>query len=136
MKRKINTIGEVKKWKARLFDVGNRLIEGIYYCNTYSPVVSWRNFRLIICMDIIMDWHKQLVSFVLAFPQDPIKSHIYMRPLKVTKGFNILDLQHSSDVFTKLYMLLKTYMILRMMESLGLISLKIKSSIGAGNNRL
>ena len=85
-------------------------------------------------MGILMDWHMQSVYFVIALPQYPIKSYIYMMPPNFPKGFKIIDLQHPSDVFTKLYILLKTYMVLRILESLALIYLKIYSSIGAGEN--
>ena len=41
IKRKMNPIVEITKWKARLCNGGHISIEGIDYWNTYSPVVSW-----------------------------------------------------------------------------------------------
>ena len=54
-----------------------------------------------------MYWHIQSIDFVLAFPQDPMNSYIYMIPYKVPKVFKIPDLKHPSNVFTELYILLK-----------------------------
>jgi hypothetical protein len=45
--------------------------------------------------------------FVLAFPQAPVKTDIFMQPPKVPPGFAIPDLPSLSDRFTKVYQLLK-----------------------------
>ena len=83
-----------------------------------------------------MDWHIQSINFLLAFPHSLVMSDIYLRPPKVPKIFKIPDLKHPSDVLMKLYMLLKNYMVLRILEALGLISLDMDSSIGYGKNQL
>jgi hypothetical protein len=49
----------------------------------------------------------QSINFVLAFPQAPIKTDIYMKPPKVPQKFDIPDLPSFSDRFTKVYKLLK-----------------------------
>ena len=82
-------------------------MEEIDHWNTYSPVVSWSTVLLRICMDPLTDWRMKSIDFVLALHQYPIKADIYMRPPKDPRGFKIIELQHPSDVFTKLYMLLK-----------------------------
>ena len=92
MKRKRNPLGDIVKWKARLCAGGNRSIESIDYWATYSPVVSWSTFRLMIVFAVLKDWHMESIDFVLAFPQAPIKTDIYMRPLKVPSGFSVPDL--------------------------------------------
>ena len=83
MKRKRNPLGDIVKWKARLCVGGYRSIESIDYWATYSPVVSWSTVRLMIVFAILTDWHMESIDFVLAFPQAPIKTDIYMRPPKV-----------------------------------------------------
>ena len=55
---------------------------------------------------------------------------------KVNKLFKIPKLQHPSDVFMKVNMLLKKYMVLMMLEAFLLISLKKYSSKAAGVNRV
>ena len=40
MKRKLNPLGEITKWKARLCAGGHRSVEFVDYWDTYSPVVS------------------------------------------------------------------------------------------------
>ena len=47
------------------------------------------------------------IDFVLAFPQAPIKTDIYMRPPKVPSGFSIPDLPTFYDHFLNVYNLLK-----------------------------
>jgi hypothetical protein len=90
MKRKRNPIGTIIKWKARLCAGGHKSIELVDYSMTYSPVVSWNTVRLIIVMALVNnDWYMQSIDFVLAFPQAPIKTDIFMRPPKVPHDFII-----------------------------------------------
>ena len=107
MKRKRNPIGEIVKWKARLCAGGHKSIEFLDYWNTYSPVVSWSTVRLIIAIALLNDWHMQSIDFVLAFPQAPVKTDIYMQPPKVPYNFVIPDLPDRRDRHTNVYKLLK-----------------------------
>ena len=92
MKRKRYPLGDTVKWKARLCAGGYWSIESINYWDTYSPVVSLSTVRLIIVFAILNDWHMESIDFVLAFPQAPIKTNIYMKPPKVLSGFSIPEL--------------------------------------------
>jgi hypothetical protein len=47
------------------------------------------------------------IDFVLAFPQAPIKTDIYMKTPKVPSDFTIPDLPSFADRFTNVYKLLK-----------------------------
>lgn len=107
MKRKRNPLGEITKWKARLCAGGHRSIEFVDYWNTYSPVVTWSTVRLMITMALINDWHMRSIDFVLAFPQAPVKTDIFMQPPKVPQNFKIPDLPRPSDRVTKCYQLVK-----------------------------
>ena len=107
MKRKRNPIGEIVKWKARLCAGGHKSIEFLDYWNTYSPVVSWNTVRLLIVIALLNDWHMQSIDFVLAFPQAPVKTDIYMQPPKVPYNFVIPDLPNKHDRITKVYKLIK-----------------------------
>ena len=102
-----DSLGDIVKWKAMLCAGGHRYIESIDYWATYSPVVSWSTVRLMIVFAILNDWHMESIDFVLAFLQAPIKTDIYMRPLKVPSGFSIPDLPTFSDRFLNVYKLLK-----------------------------
>jgi hypothetical protein len=107
MKRKRNPIGEILKWKARLCAGGHKSLAFINYWSTYSPVVSWNTVRLMIIMALVNGWHMQSIDFVLAFPQAPIKTDIYMKPPRVPPNFEIPDLPSFTDRFTHVYKLLR-----------------------------
>jgi hypothetical protein len=107
MKRKRNPIGEILKWKARLCAGGHRSLEYIDYWSTYLPVVSWHTVRLLIVMALLNDWHMQSIDFVLAYPQAPIKTDIYMRPPRMPQNFVIPYLPPFADRFTNVYKLLR-----------------------------
>jgi hypothetical protein len=89
MKRKRNPIGDIIKWKACLCAGGHRSIENVDYWSTYSPVVSWSTVRLMIVFALLNNWHMESIDFILAYPQAPIQTDIYMRPPRVPPNFII-----------------------------------------------
>ena len=107
MKRKRDPIGFVIKWKARLCAGGHKSKEFIDYWQTYSPVVSWNTVRLLIVLALINNWYMQSIDFVLAFPQAPVKTDIYMKPPKVPPNFVIPDLPKPQDRYTSVYKLIQ-----------------------------
>jgi len=48
------------------------------YFETYAPVVTWFAIRVMIVMGIIFNWALCQVDFVMAYPQAPIETDIYM----------------------------------------------------------
>jgi hypothetical protein len=48
------------------------------YFETYAPVVTWFAVRLMIIFGIIFSWSLCQVDFVMAYPQAPVESDIYM----------------------------------------------------------
>ncbi|CAJ1941720.1 unnamed protein product [Cylindrotheca closterium] len=90
MKRKKNPLGEIIKWKARLCAGGHRSIENVDYWDTYAPVVSWSTVRLMVIFALINNWHMESIDFVLAYPQAPIKTDIFMQPPRVPPKFAIV----------------------------------------------
>lgn len=84
-KRDIRT-RKVKKWKARLNIDGSRMVKGVHYDQTYSPVASWKSIRLLLIMIAKNRWHSRQIDYVLAFPQAPVEKEIYM---KIPKGFDL-----------------------------------------------
>eukprot|EP00980_Cylindrotheca_fusiformis_P020590 scaffold7642_cov88-Cylindrotheca_fusiformis.AAC.1 len=107
MKRKRNPVGEIIKWKARLCAGGHRSVENIDYWSTYSPVVSWSTVRLMVVFALLNDWHMQSIDFVLAYPQAPVKTDIYMKPPRTPPGFVIPDLPSPLDRVSKVYKLIQ-----------------------------
>jgi hypothetical protein len=79
MQRKHNlTTNEITKHKARLNLHGGTQVYGMNYYEAYAPVVTWFAIRLMIVMGIIFCWALCQVDFVMAYPQAPIETEIYM----------------------------------------------------------
>lgn len=76
-KRRIKT-REVYKWKARLNVHGGQQKYGENYWETFAPVVTWLSIRLVLILSIIFGWHTRQVDFVLAYPQAPVETELFM----------------------------------------------------------
>ncbi len=72
------TTNEITKHKARLNLHGGKQVFGMNYFETYAPVVTWFAIRLMIVMGIIFYCALCQVDFVMAYPQAPIETDIYM----------------------------------------------------------
>jgi hypothetical protein len=72
------TTNKVIKHKARLNLHGGKQVNGMNYFETYAPVVTWFAIRLMIVFGIIFCWALWQVDFVMAYPQAPIETNIYM----------------------------------------------------------
>jgi Reverse transcriptase (RNA-dependent DNA polymerase) len=77
---------EIIKWKARLNVHGGKQIKGVNYWETYAPVATWASIRLIMTMAALNKWKTKQLDFVLAFPQAPVETDIYM---EIPSGFKI-----------------------------------------------
>jgi Reverse transcriptase (RNA-dependent DNA polymerase) len=84
-KRDIST-QQVYKWKARLNVHGGKQEKALNYWETYAPVASWASIRLIMNTSALMGWVTRQLDFVLAFPQAPVETDIYM---EIPAGFNV-----------------------------------------------
>ena len=82
-------------------------MEGVNYHKTYSPVVSSSTIRFMLYIVIIMEFDMEFMDFVLALPQAPIKTNIYMQPQRLPHWFNILDPLKLPSRFTHVYKLAK-----------------------------
>ena len=67
IKRKLNLLGEITKWEARLCTGGHKSIENVDYWETNPPVVSWSTVRLILVLALINNWTMRSINFVVAF---------------------------------------------------------------------
>jgi Reverse transcriptase (RNA-dependent DNA polymerase) len=76
---------KVTKWKARLDLHGGKQQKGIDYWETYAPVASWASMRLIMYMAVLKSWYTRQLDVVLAFPQAPVETDLYM---EIPAGFD------------------------------------------------
>ena len=87
MRRKRDIVfRRVFKWKARLNLHGGKQIKGLDYWETYAPVASWPSIRLIMFIAVLNSWYIKSLDFVLAFPQAPAETDLYMQ---IPPGFHI-----------------------------------------------
>jgi Reverse transcriptase (RNA-dependent DNA polymerase) len=77
---------QVYKWKARLNVHGGKQIKDFNYWETYAPVASWSSIRVVMNMAASHGWVTRQLDFVLAFPQAPVESDIYM---EIPAGFEV-----------------------------------------------
>ncbi len=79
MRRKRDlTTNKVIKHKARLNLHGRKQVYGMNYFETDAPVVTWFAIRLMIVFGIIFCWACWQVDVVMAYPQAPVETDIYM----------------------------------------------------------
>ena len=69
---------EIYKWKACLNVHGGQQVQGINYWDTYTPVVAWLIIRFFFILAIIQGWKTRQLDFIMAFPQAPIQTPLYM----------------------------------------------------------
>jgi hypothetical protein len=96
-KRDITT-NEIKKYKARLNLHGGKQEFGTNYYKTYAPVITWFSIRLLIVIGIIFGWALCRCDFIMAYPQAPIESNMYM---ELPQGIQVSE-GDSSDYVLKL----------------------------------
>jgi Reverse transcriptase (RNA-dependent DNA polymerase) len=92
-KRRIKT-KEIYKWKARLNIHGGQQEYGVNYWETFSPMVTWVSIRLVLILSILLSWHTRQIDFMLAYPQAPIETPLYM---EVPKGVTLNGLPRESQ---------------------------------------
>ena len=98
-KRQIKT-KQVYKWKARLNIHGGQQEHGINYWETFAPVVTWISIRLVLILSILLMWHTRQIDFVMAYPQAPIETPLWM---EVPKGVTIYGMpKDTSDYVLEL----------------------------------
>ncbi len=54
-KLKLHPDSLIKKFKARFCDRGDQQIEGVYFFETYVPVVQWTTVRLMQILEILLE---------------------------------------------------------------------------------
>jgi hypothetical protein len=100
-KRRIDT-REVYKWKSRFNVGGHKMIKGLNYEDTYSPVVSWQTIRLFLILTAINGWHTTKID-LKAFKQAAIATTTYM---ELPTGVNLPNLskdKHCLRIIKNIY---------------------------------
>ena len=82
-KRRIES-QEIFKWKAHLNVHGGQQVHGINYWDTHTPVVAWPIIRFFFILSITQGWKTRQLDFIMAFPQAPIQTPLYMN---IPKGY-------------------------------------------------
>ena len=85
-KRKHNSLGNLIKYKARLYIHGGKQVKGIDYWNTCAPVVQSLTIRLMIILYQLSGWSYRYLDYVLAFMQAPTDTGVYLR---IPAGYHI-----------------------------------------------
>ena len=77
-KRKHIPDGTISKYKARLCAHGGMQSWGVYYWETYAPVVTQMSVRFVLAIAKIHNLDTKVINFVLAFPQAKLDVDVYM----------------------------------------------------------
>ena len=85
-KRKRNPLGDLIKYKPRLYVHGGMQTKGVDYWHTYAPVVNWSTVRLVMLFTEMAGWSSRKIDYVLAFSQAPIDTTVYCH---LPVGFHI-----------------------------------------------
>ena len=48
--------GSIEKYKARFVERGFSQKEGVYYDETFAPVVGYTSIRVVIYLSLVMEW--------------------------------------------------------------------------------
>eukprot|EP00957_Ditylum_brightwellii_P049927 3784662-Ditylum_brightwellii.AAC.1 len=70
---------EALKYKARLNVHGGQQVCGVYYFDTYAPVVTWYSVQMALILSIINPWHTHQIYFIMVYPHADIKFNLYMK---------------------------------------------------------
>ena len=97
-KRRIES-QEIYKWKARLNVHGGQQVHGINYWDTYTPVVAWPVIRFFFILSILQGWKTRQLDFIMAFPQAPIQTPLYM---SIPKGYKTPKDENNNPMVLKL----------------------------------
>jgi hypothetical protein len=58
---------------------GSRQIQGIYYTESFAPVVRWSTIRMVNTLAAMYNPKGKQIDFTQAFPQAKLKEDIYLR---------------------------------------------------------
>ena len=71
-RKRVQSTGAIKKYKARLNIDGSRQRKHIDYDKTYALVAPWHTIRLGLILSMVLQWKTCQLDYVLAFGQAPV----------------------------------------------------------------
>jgi hypothetical protein len=84
---KSDTAGDVSRFKARFVAKGCSQRGGLYYTETFSPVIRMASLRLFLAIAAARDLELYQLDIDIAFLYAPIKEDVYIRqPLGFSDG--------------------------------------------------
>ena len=90
----------IEKWKSRLNLGGHRMIEGIDFDLTWSPVAAWPTIRVFLVMFLLNGWVTAQLDLVLAYPHAKVDRPTFM---EIPRGFRSGDDGQVLQILRNLY---------------------------------
>jgi transposase InsO family protein/ribonuclease HI len=78
-KTKLNSAGEMSRYKARLVVQGFTQVEGVDYFDTYAPVVNITTIRTLLACGAAHDWEMEQMDIDTAFLNAMVDEEIYVK---------------------------------------------------------
>jgi Reverse transcriptase (RNA-dependent DNA polymerase) len=95
-KTKLNSAGEVSRYKARLVVQGFTQVEGVDYFDTYAPVVNITTIRTLLACGAAHDWEMEQMDIDTAFLNAMVDEEIYV---KMAPGYEQYGVNGESLVY-------------------------------------
>ena len=86
---KRDSLGEIKRFKARICARGDMEIDGIDYSEIFSPVVSWVGIRIYLALTVLLGLVPFQLDIDLAYLYADLEEEVYMQPppgVNITPG--------------------------------------------------
>ena len=79
LKHKLNALGQITKFKARLVVKGFKQAPGTDFLETFTAITIPLTWRLLLALTAINNWEAELVDFIRAFLNRDLPKTIYSR---------------------------------------------------------
>ena len=79
-KLKSSTIEILLKYEPLYFVHEDLQASGVYYFETYAPVIQWSTIRLVFTMILSNNWHTKQADHISTFSKAYLKEEVYIDP--------------------------------------------------------